>query len=80
MGRLIRLKDKYPKMEYSATEIVMDTKRIHHQKSGLKLVPIMEASLTLYLHGLFFIPRHSLKKNCNATPVKCNNHKSTNKQ
>jgi hypothetical protein len=31
------LKDKYPKVEYSATGIVMDTKRIHHQKPGIKI-------------------------------------------
>ena len=40
------VKDYYLCMEYSAVGIVMDTKRIYHRKSGLKLVPIMQVFVT----------------------------------
>ena len=45
---LSELKNNYPKVKYSATKIVMNTKRIHHRKFGFKLMPIMQVSLTFY--------------------------------
>ncbi|MBU3915087.1 hypothetical protein KKA14_06080, partial [bacterium] len=50
--------NNYPCLEYSAAEIVMDTKTIHRRKSGLKLVAIMQKWLSFRL----------LKKKM---PVKC---------
>ena len=51
----------YPKVKYSATKIVMNTKRIHHRKFGFKLMPIMQVwfshlinFISNYVENLFF--------------------------
>jgi len=40
--QITKVMNNYPKVEYSAPEIVMDTQIIHDRFSGLKLMPIMQ--------------------------------------